>query len=36
MGGAPGLGADTGMVLTDVLDLSPAQIAVLRAAGALG
>jgi crotonobetainyl-CoA:carnitine CoA-transferase CaiB-like acyl-CoA transferase len=35
-GAAPGLGADTEMVLADVLELSPAQIAALRAAGALG
>jgi crotonobetainyl-CoA:carnitine CoA-transferase CaiB-like acyl-CoA transferase len=36
VGPAPGLGADTETVLREALDLSPAQIAALRAAGALG
>jgi crotonobetainyl-CoA:carnitine CoA-transferase CaiB-like acyl-CoA transferase len=36
VGPAPGLGADTETVLADVLGLSPAEIAALRAAGALG
>jgi crotonobetainyl-CoA:carnitine CoA-transferase CaiB-like acyl-CoA transferase len=36
VGPAPGLGADTETVLQEVLDLSPAQIAALRATGALG
>jgi crotonobetainyl-CoA:carnitine CoA-transferase CaiB-like acyl-CoA transferase len=35
-GPAPGLGADTDSVLTDVLGLSAADIASLRTAGALG
>jgi crotonobetainyl-CoA:carnitine CoA-transferase CaiB-like acyl-CoA transferase len=35
-GAAPGLGADTEMILAEVLALSPAQIAALREAGALG
>jgi crotonobetainyl-CoA:carnitine CoA-transferase CaiB-like acyl-CoA transferase len=36
LGEAPGLGADTDAVLKEVLGLSDAQIAALRAAGALG
>jgi crotonobetainyl-CoA:carnitine CoA-transferase CaiB-like acyl-CoA transferase len=35
-GAAPGLGADTGTVLREVLDLSPTDIATLRDSGALG
>ena len=35
-GAAPGLGADTGMVLSQVLGLSPMEIAALHDAGALG
>jgi len=35
-GPAPELGADTGVVLSDVLGLSDEEIAALRAAGALG
>jgi crotonobetainyl-CoA:carnitine CoA-transferase CaiB-like acyl-CoA transferase len=35
-GAAPGLGADTETVLAEVLDLSAAEIAALRGAGALG
>ncbi len=36
VGPAPGLGADTETVLRELLDLSPAEIAALRTAGALG
>ncbi len=36
VGPAPGLGADTETVLAELLGLSPAEIAALRAAGALG
>jgi crotonobetainyl-CoA:carnitine CoA-transferase CaiB-like acyl-CoA transferase len=36
VGPAPGLGADTEMVLAELLGLSSAAIAALRAAGALG
>jgi crotonobetainyl-CoA:carnitine CoA-transferase CaiB-like acyl-CoA transferase len=36
VGPAPGLGADTETVLAEMLDLPPAEIAALRAAGALG
>ena len=35
-GAAPGLGADTGTVLREVLGLSPDEIAVLRGTGAFG
>jgi crotonobetainyl-CoA:carnitine CoA-transferase CaiB-like acyl-CoA transferase len=35
-GSAPELGADTGVVLSDVLGLSDEEIAALRVAGALG
>ena len=35
-GVAPGHGTDTGTVLTEVLALSPAEIAALRGVGALG